>query len=278
MAHLSRRDFLRLIATSGIVLGTGNALAYTTYDGESALPSKIALPPSLMLHSRHRWILPDILDYLLENDYTGIHYADFERALLGYETLPEKPILITIDDLTAVQGQNPVILEYFGAMKDSLVERGIKGSFAHITRPDLAQDDNLWDEFRSWTAHGIAFETHTSNHGFLGQSGMTQADYDAEIITSAAFITEKIGLPARALVTPYGSGYDMDTDTVTPQVITSCEKAGLRFIVGIVNGRAPIRVPINTNDVLYVGRVGPGVNNDVYGAQLEIEFWREEYR
>lgn len=178
-----------------------------------------------MLHSRHRWILLYILDYLLQNDCTGIHYADFERALLGLKTLPEKPILITIDDLTAVQGQNPVILEYFGAMKDSLVERQMKGSFAHITRPDLAQDVALQDEFRGWTEHGIALETH-----------------------------------------------------ITPQVIQACEQAGLRFIVGIVNGRAPIRVPINTGDVLYVGRVGLGVNNDAYGAGLEIEFWREEYR
>jgi len=275
---LTRRDFLRLIATSGIMFSAGNAFAYTTYDNESALPSHIPIPPSLMLHSRHRWILPDILDYLLENGYTGIHYADFERALLGSETLPEKPILITIDDLTAVQGQNPTILEYFGAMKDALVERNIKGSFAHITRPDLAQDDDLWAEFRSWTEQGIAFETHTAYHSVLGRHEMTWTDYEAEIITSAGFISEKIGVPVRALVTPYGSGYDIETDTVTPEVIKACSEAGLRFIVGIVNGRAPIQIPIQNADVLYVGRVGPGVNNDVYGAQLEIEFWREEYR
>lgn len=275
---LTRRDFLRLIATSGIIFSTGNVLAHTTHDNESALASHIPIPPSLMLHSRHRWILPDILDYLLENGYTGIHYTDFERALLGAETLPEKPILITIDDLTAVQGQNPTILEYFGAMKDALVERNIKGSFAHITRPDLAQDENLWDEFRSWTEQGIAFETHTAYHSVLGRRGMTWDEYETEIITSAAFISEKIGVPVRALVTPYGSGYDMASDTVTPEVIQACEEAGLRFIVGIVNGRAPIQIPIQNTSVLYVGRVGPGVNNDVYGAQLEIEFWREEYR
>jgi len=52
----------------------------------------------------------------------------------------------------------------------------------------------------------------------------------------------------------------------------------LRFIVGIVNVRAPIRLPIGAGDVLYVGRVALGVNNDAYGAGLEIEFWREEYR
>lgn len=278
MGKLTRRDFLRMITTSGIVLGAGQVFAHTTHDNESALPSEIAIPPSLMLHSRHRWILPPILDYLLENEYTGIHYADFENALLGLSTLPQKPILITIDDITAVKGQNPTILEYFGAMKDSLVERDIKGSFAHITRPDLEQDDALWDELRSWTEHGIAFETHTAYHSVLGRRAMTWADYEAEIITSAQFISEKIGIPVRALVTPYGSGYDMATNIVTPQVIQACEQAGLRFIVGIVNGRAPIRVPIQHSDVLYVGRVGPGVNNDVYGAGLEIEFWREEYR
>jgi len=46
----------------------------------------------------------------------------------------------------------------------------------------------------------------------------------------------------------------------------------LRFIVGIVNGRAPIRLPIGAGDVLYVGHVALGVNNDAYGAGLEIEF------
>lgn len=278
MSKLTRRDFLHMIASSGVIFGTGQVFAHTTSDNQSALPSQIPIPPSLMLHSRHRWILPNILDYLLDSGYTGIHYADFENALLGLSTLPDKPILISIDDITAVKGQNPIIIEYFGAMKGALVERGIKGTFAHITRPDLEQDDALWNELRSWTEQGIAFETHTAYHSVLGKRAMTWADYETEIITSATFITEKIGLPVRALVTPYGSGYDMATNTVTPQVIQACQQAGLRFIVGIVNGRAPIRVPIQHNDVLYVGRVGPGVNNDVYGAQLEIEFWRTHYR
>lgn len=278
MGKLTRRDFLRIIAASCVGLTTGQVFAHTTYDNQSALPSQIPIPPSLMLHSRHRWILPDILDYLLDNGYTGIHYADFENALLGLSALPEKPILISIDDITAVKGQNPTIIEYFSAMKKSLTDRNFKGSFALITRPDLEQDDDLWTEIRSWTREGIAIETHTSFHSYLDRRGMRWSEYEVEIIHSAQFITEKIGIPVRALVTPYGSGYDMQRQRVTPQITQACEQAGLRFIVGIVAGRTPIQLPITPTQVLYVGRVGPWSNNPIEGTLSEIEFWRTHYR
>ena len=120
---------------------------------------------------------------------------------------------------------------------------------------------------------GIALETHTAYHSILDNPRFIEQDYRAEIVESAQFITERTGVPVCALFTPFGSGYDQETDTINPHVVAACEEAGIRFVVGIAGGRAPIPTAIPSGEVIYVGRVGPGLTNDADGARYEIEHW-----
>ena len=272
---LNRREFLRLIA-AGAVLTLNTPLirlsANTDEENEQIPPPEmIAVPPSLMLHSRHRWILPDILEYLAEEGYAGITYNDLDLAIAGEIILPEMPILITIDDLSPVRG-NPSHT-YFRAMKDSLVEYGFKGTFAINNWPEDEPDEAQWQEIAGWVADGIALETHAAHHSNLDNPNFTENDYEIEIVESAQYIAQWTQVPVRALVTPYGSGYDHETHAINPNVVAACQQTDIRFVVGIIGGRDPIPKYTDPDEVLYVGRVGPGLTNDLVGARYEIEHW-----
>lgn len=232
-------------------------------------PLMVPVPPILMLHSRHRWLLPRLLDALIKEDYTGITFADLEAALDG-AALPANPVIITIDDLCMVKGSPS--FETFVAMKDSLVERDFKGAFSIVTIPDKPQNDTWWDDLAGWHEQGIELTTHTSNHLNLDDPTLTVDEFRDEISGSAAFIQDRTGQPVRALVTPFGSGYDRPNDVVTPPVAQACAAANIPFVVGIVEGREPISRPA-ADGVIYLGRVPPGVDNTVGGAMYEVRNW-----
>ena len=273
---LNRREFLKLL-TAGAALSVSHRwlpILASECDGDDfvpPLPEYIPVPPSLMLHSRHRWRFPAMLEYLAEAGFTGITYADLNRAILGEIRLPDKSILISIDDLSPFQG-NPSY-EYFAAMKDTLVEYGFKGTFSVITRPDQLPDEARWEEVIGWIEAGIALETHTAFHSYLDNPNFTARDYEAEIIESAQFITARSGVAVCALITPYGSGYNPETGEINPQVAAACREADIRFVVGIAGGRTPISTAITTDTVVCLGRVGPGLTNDADGALYEMEHW-----
>jgi len=256
LSSLKRRDFLKLLAVSGIVF-TAQALPFQAALADEAIP----MPTSLMLHSRHHRIFPQILDYLTEEGYIGITYRDLENALFGRFSLPEKPILISIDDLCMAQG-NPSF-EHFASMKNTLVNYGFRGTFGIITRPDCPQDDSRWAEITTWLRDGIALESHTAYHSNLDNPNFDDDDYIAEIVTSAQTIHERTGSDVRALITPYGSGYNYQSDRVNPWVMAACRHAGLRFIVGISEGREALAMRPRPRDVFYVGRIQPWGENEV---------------
>jgi len=77
----------------------------------------------------------------------------------------------------------------------------------------------------------------------------------------------------RALVLPFGNGHCARTGETDPRIVAACQGAGLRFVVGITGGRAPLPVDSAPDDVLYVGRVGPGVSDNAWGALHELAHW-----
>ena len=268
---LTRREFLKFL-TAGAVLTAGRPLHLLAQDGaEIVLPEFINVPPSLMLHSRHRWKLPEMLEYLAEAGFQGITYKDLELALLGDVTLPENPILISIDDLSPVRG-NPSH-SYFAAMKETLVEYGFKGTFALYHKPDESPDEAAWEQIAAWVEDGIAIESHSSYHSNLDRYNLTERDYQIEIVESARVIEERTGQAVRALMTPYGSGYDRETGQLNEKVIATMKEANIRFMVGILDGRDPIPTDIALDEVIYLGRVGPGLTDDANGALYEMTHW-----
>ncbi|MBN1681174.1 MAG: polysaccharide deacetylase family protein [Anaerolineae bacterium] len=264
-----RRDVLRWLGASAAVIAGGEALRRPAFARET--PASIPVPPTFMLHSRHRYLLPRLLDTLMASGYHGVTYADLESAITGQADLPPRPIIITIDDLELVNG-NPSF-ETFRAMKNTLVLHGFKGVFAMITSPLLPQNADWWAEIVSWRDEGIEFATHTSFHSNLNNGAFAQKDYDDEIVASARMITERTGQPVRALITPFGSGYDRQSKTIHPLVLESCRTAGIRFVVGIVEGRVPVPLNPAPDDVFYLGRIQPGIDDTLTGALFELNHW-----
>jgi len=262
---INRRHFLKLAGLAALAL-TGPA-----GDARASDLAEVPVPPSLMLHSRHRWRLEPMLTALRREGFEGITYADLERALLGQADLPPRPALITIDDVCPARGSPS--FAYFAAMKNLLVDYGFPATFSVITRPDVPHDDALWDQLAAWTLDGIRLETHTAYHSNLDNSAFTPSDYDEEIGRSAALIRERTGCDVRALVLPFGNGHCARTGETDPRIVAACQGAGLRFVVGITGGRAPLPVDSAPDDVLYVGRVGPGVSDNAWGALHELTHW-----
>src|SRR5512143_2605427 len=105
--RLGRRDFLRLLCGTA-----GAALLRPVWQlqvGDQVLP----VPPTLMLHTKDRWKLESIVKWLADNGYHSVTYRTFAQALRGDISLPDKPVILTIDDV-GTDFINP----YFGAMMD----------------------------------------------------------------------------------------------------------------------------------------------------------------
>lgn len=265
---LGRRDFLKLFLAGSTVLAA-HAFSLQTVFADGLMP----VPCSLMLHSRHHRVLPQILDYVREQGYEGITYAEFEAALMGRFTLPARPFLLSIDDLAMARGLPS--FDHFARMKETLVNYSFKATFGVITRPDVPQDDALWAEVARWPSQGMALECHTAYHSNLDNPNFETEDYAAEIIEPTRQMQERLGCVVRALITPYGSGYNYQTNLLNPQVVDAARGAGLRFIVGISAGRTPISVPVRRSSLIYLGRIQPyGEGQDAaYDALWQIGRW-----
>lgn len=264
---MNRRAFLKLALTGSVMLATRNL---PTFAAQAELPA-LAIPPSLMLHSRHQKQLPDLLAYLVDQGYVGITYDDFYRAVIGEIQLPEKPFLLTIDDLSMSQGIPS--FKVFAKMQQTLVDYRFKGNFAIITRPDLPQDNALWAEVRRWGEAGFGLENHTSYHSNLSNPNWIEADYRADIVDAAQFIRDRTGQPVRALITPFGSGYDLTSGVIFPGVANACNEADSPLVVGIVGGRSAIQLPASQHTVHYLGRCTMGINDTNASGIWEVEHW-----
>jgi hypothetical protein len=233
------------------------------------------VPPSLMLHSRHYNLLPQILDLLVAEGYQGVTYTDYWLSMQpGAEPLPEKSIIISIDDLTAVASQGT--WDTFIKMQQDAQERGFPVVFAMNTRPNEKQDDDRWAILadlarRNW----IEIASHGSYHSNLNNPMFKLDDFRAEIVDSTRMIEAKTGQKVTAFVTPFGSGYDRPTGTVNPRLIDAVKEAGINFVVGILDGRRPLNISdINSESVYYVGRMVPGAHDSLEGFNWEKDHWR----
>jgi len=229
------------------------------------------MPPTIMLHSRHARLLPRLIDALAAEGYEGVTFRDLEYTLCQDASLPPKAVMLTIDDLSMVRG-NPSF-ETFRGMKDALVERGWRGVFGVITGPHLPQNEVWWDEVAVWGEQGIELATHTAYHSNLNDPALTAEDFEAEIVGSAQTICQRTGQPVHALVTPFGSGYNRTTGALHPLICAMCQQARIRFVSGIVEGHGPLPASVGDSDVIYTGRVPPGIDGTLESTLFEVHHW-----
>lgn len=235
---LTRRDFLRLLSLSAL----GAALP-TRPVGAAARPFRV--PRTLMLHTKDRWKLPHILEWLRERNYESVGYADVLQALQGKGILPERPIIITIDDIAP-----SYIQPYFLAMAEAVEKVGYRGVFAVVADQPPRRAERGWAQLRELADRGWELDTHTSYHSYL--PALKLPDLRDEIVQSAEWIAEGTGRAPLSLIAPYGAVYRRERE-FDERIFEVAAEAGLAFVVGIVGGRF---ISAEARPPYYVGRIG----------------------
>jgi peptidoglycan/xylan/chitin deacetylase (PgdA/CDA1 family) len=248
------------------------ATAAATDPPPAISPDVTCVPPSVMLHSKDRYLLEQsIIPFLIANHYTTLTYRDYFDILNGKRPLPGRPVILSVDDIPS-----DYINSYFRAMFNSLHAAGLTASIAmNPNEPPEKTDENVqasWGLVRGWSDWGLAVETHTVNHRYL--PGASPPEVAFEIKESARRISVGTGRDPIALVLPYGA--EDTTDNIqAPGLIPFSREANLKFLVGIASGRqiSVTALPIPDDEYpLYVGRVG--ANKDQPGETLwEIAHW-----
>ena len=281
---ISRRGFLK--AATGLVAHASVMGVGMPSWQDTAVPAKVVVPPSLMLHSIDGQVdfLPNLLRMLNDHGFTSLTYQQWYRGVLENQ-IPSKPIIISIDDISMAQ-HACAHFSTFVQMKDWIQEAGMTAVFAVITEPVInghpqrEQDDERWDIVRDWIDEGFELVTHTSYHSNFNamdsgpRTDFTVVDYEAEIIKSSHLIEEKLAqrnlnYPVQTFITPYGSGYSykQTPSQIHSGILQACSRTNINLVVGIAQGRAPISTHAlkYPQAPTYVGRIPPAYLVDQFG-------------
>ncbi len=310
---MNRREFLFGLGGTGFDVGTRGfkkSLLYRMFfghiDGDQdkeklKAPKEVVIPPSLMLHSKHAKLenLIPFLDLIQANGYKAVTYSEWLQSVENGQPI-EKPIFISCDDLTLVNGNSNIVV--FRKFKDEFVRRGMRATFAVITQPVMLnvdgtttlldeQDEEKWDEIVTWVSDGMELATHSSHHTTLnGQNtlpnpNLDDEDYTQEIDNSVALIEAQllqrgITYSVKTFITPFGSGYSYQqpNHVIHQQVVDHCKQSGLKIVVGIVEGRTPVKtsgLKQSNNTVTYVGRVGPAEDDGGLDPQRTLGYMNQ---
>ncbi len=139
--------------------------------------------------------------YLAANGFTAIDLYDLSRAITNKQELPEKPVIITLDDGYRDNYENafPILQEF-----------GLKATISLATQflDDGHPDYLTWEMVEEMAAAGIRFEPHSKTHADL--SGQSRDYLIYQILGSRETIAAHVGYTPRFFVYPSGR-YDADT-------------------------------------------------------------------
>jgi peptidoglycan/xylan/chitin deacetylase (PgdA/CDA1 family) len=139
--------------------------------------------------------------YLAENGFSTITFEDLSRAIAEKQVLPDKPVIITIDDGYHDNYENafPVLQEY-----------GFTATIFLLTDPIDQGNPNYmtWAMIEEMAAAGIQFGPHTKTHPDL--RGLSRAKLIWQILGSQETVAAHVGYMPRYFAYPSGR-YDENT-------------------------------------------------------------------
>ncbi|HVO41992.1 MAG TPA: polysaccharide deacetylase family protein [Aggregatilineales bacterium] len=249
MHSRSRRDFLKILC-----LLAGGALLRPAWQINAAA-GPIPIPPTIMLHSKDRWKLVNILRWLRDNGYNSLTYRQFLDVIQGNAALPDRPIILTIDDVGS-----SFILPYYMAMVEAVERQGYTGVLGVVTRDSPLKNPDNWATLRGMADRGWQLDTHTTHHHVLPQV-KTLDELRAEIVDSAQMIIDGTGQTPTSLIVPYANPY-LRGGKFDQRIFDVSTEGNLSFVVGMKEGRF-----VNPIDhaPYYLGRVGVGMDSTQEG-------------
>lgn len=192
------------------------------------------------------------MQFLKTQGYVPVSLATAEKYLLSDELLPEKSVVITLDDGFEDNYQNawPILAENEIPATIFLATGAIDKTNEWMIGRDFSERKMLaWRQVREMSKHGIGFGGHTVNHVNLSQ----QDDESAlrEITRSRLDVEDKLGKACRHFAYPFGLFSEQ-----TPSLV---EKAGFALACSTRSGfnnaaRNPFilhRIEVYGNDPLW---------------------------
>jgi peptidoglycan/xylan/chitin deacetylase (PgdA/CDA1 family) len=197
--------------------------------------------PILMYHSiadvpgNPNCVAPDRLreqlQYLKETGYQAISFQDVKDWYEG-KPLPEKPILLTLDD-----GYRDNYSAAFPILKELNMKATIFMTTGNFTKPNFLSEEMV----KEMAASGwIEFGAHTVHHYDLTKQPPDV--HEQEVKQSKADLERLLGVPILAFAYPYGN--------FTDKTIEYVKQAGYEFAVTSYEALADIR-----RDVLLLDRI-----------------------
>ena len=143
------------------------------------------------------WAFEQQLIWLRDNGYTSVTISQVYGAIYGGGNLPDKPVMITIDDGFATHWEAAALLEQYG----------MRGVFFIVPNQGLT-----YDQIREMSERGHEIGSHTFKHPDL--TLLSDSDLWHEISDSRYTLSEIIGKPVQYFAYPYGLWNDRVASTV----------------------------------------------------------------
>jgi peptidoglycan/xylan/chitin deacetylase (PgdA/CDA1 family) len=145
------------------------------------------------------------MKWLVDNDYTGIHAADWLAWVQQGTALPAKPVLVTFDDGYSDLVENAIpVLETDGIKATIFIVSQHIGdastwdvALGHPSRPLMNAE-----QVRECRSHGIEIGAHSRTHPDLRK--LQDADLRNELDGCRAELTELMGAPVKTLAYCFG--------------------------------------------------------------------------
>jgi len=143
------------------------------------------------------------LTYLRDNSYQVIALAEMVKALATGDTLPDKAVVITIDD-----GYRSFYRNAWPLLRDFGYPFTV---FLYVKATDQGRWDYMtWKQVRELRRAGVDFQSHGYSHYHMGSrpAGLDNAAYKAwlkaDLAASTAIIRKELGYRPTFLAAPYG--------------------------------------------------------------------------
>lgn len=131
--------------------------------------------------------------YLEQNGYAAVSFADLDAALDGRKTLPQKPVVITLDDARDSQWQNAY---------PSLLKHHLTATFFVFTNAIGHDKYFTWEQLKEMQGKGMEVQSHTVYHPYLTKAD--DATLAMEMEKSKAAIEKNLGTSVIAVAYPFG--------------------------------------------------------------------------
>ncbi len=153
------------------------------------------------------------LTFLKAEQWTVIDLETFLRGLEEPETLPDRAVLLTFDDVCkSITGAALDCLRRFGFPAVGFVPADYIGKtnlFDAGVEPQEAI--STWDDLKELEAAGISIQSHSASHRKF--STLSLAELEQELIGSKATLEDGLGTPVTAIAFPFGDNGSNPVET-----------------------------------------------------------------